>query len=75
MRESRRANSLETRHAIFQHAVFAESRETRAELVEAVDMVPLWELGGVLGALGVFEGGAGAVEVQFLEERVEDVDC
>jgi hypothetical protein len=58
MRKSRRPHVFEPLLAVCQHAVFAESVQTRAELVEAEDAVPLWVEGRRLGTFGGLESGA-----------------
>jgi len=73
--KSRGAHRPEALLAVLEHPMFAESRQALAELVQAEDVVPLRVEGGGEGALGGCERAAGAVEVQFLGEGVEDVDC
>jgi len=74
MRKSRCPHIFEPLLTILQHTVFAESRQSRAELVQAEDVVPLGVEGRRLGVFARFEGGAGAVEGDFLGEGVEDVE-
>jgi hypothetical protein len=74
MRKSRRPHSLEPLLTAQQHAVFAESRQTGAELVQAEDVVPLRVEGRGEGVFGGFELGAGAVEGEFLGDGVEEVE-
>ena len=72
MRKSRRPRSLEPLLAVRQHAVLAESRETRAELVQAEDVVILGVEGRGEGVFGGCEGAPGAGEEEPFEEVVEE---
>lgn len=72
MRKGRGPRSLEPLLAVRQHAVLAESRETRAELVQAEDVVILGVEGRGEGVFGGCEGAPGAGEEEPFEEVVEE---